>query len=170
MPVAIIRLNTTNPTIVQDIKTRGGLVNFQSGQKLRFKAGKAIYLYPGFMASSGSDLIFEVGNVCAPVNQNAPFNISSYRLISPSASIDSSSIAGNAISIFPNPSNSGLFTIKSSKTVSISITNLLGQEIYQSSSSASSQELDLSNQSNGIYLVKTTGGGKTNTQKIVISK
>jgi hypothetical protein len=149
----------------------GGLVSIASGQKLRFKSGSGTYLYPGFMASKGSDVRFESGTICQPVNQSAPFTASNYRLMSPSTpAVDSTVSLSNGVSIFPNPTTSGLFTIQSQNAVTINISNLLGQEVYKSSVTVSKQEVDLSNIGNGVYLVQTTGSGKTTTQKVIVNK
>ncbi|MBI3511558.1 MAG: T9SS type A sorting domain-containing protein [Bacteroidetes bacterium] len=77
-----------------------------------------------------------------------------------------------ATSIFPNPS-SGKFVFQSKNIFSpteISITNILGEIIYQTVISNSNQEIDLSDQANGIYFVNARNEKGSFTQKIIIQK
>jgi hypothetical protein len=117
----------------------------------------SIILSPGFVASTGSILSASISVPCPNNNLRLAANLDTLT-------------QSDLLVVYPNPSTNGLFTIKSPNDVTISINNLLGQEVYQSSSAVSTQEVDLSNQSNGIYLVQTTGGGKTTTQKVIVSK
>ncbi len=81
-----------------------------------------------------------------------------------------------SLSIYPNPSN-GKYIVKLSDTkdvskLTIEVTNLLGETIYQSkinasTSSATQTTIDLSNQANGIYFVRITGGEQSLNKKIV---
>ena len=74
--------------------------------------------------------------------------------------------------IFPNPTNgkiqfevSGLEVGKNS---TLEIYNMQGEIIYQSSFINPISEVDLSNQANGIYIVKIYDGQTILTKKIVI--
>ena len=84
------------------------------------------------------------------------------------------------ISVYPNPSN-GKFNISlgQSEVVSgsqilkqvqhdISIYNILGEKIYQSVIANSKSEIDLSNQTKGVYFIKIYFGETVLTKKIVI--
>lgn len=74
--------------------------------------------------------------------------------------------------IFPNPSN-GKFQfavngLKVGKTPTLEIYNMQGKIIYQSAITNPKSEIDLSNQTNGIYFVKIYDGQAILTKKIVI--
>ena len=75
-----------------------------------------------------------------------------------------------------NPSN-GKYIVKLSEAkdvskLTIEVTNLLGEIVYQSkinasTSSATQTTIDLSNQANGVYFVRITGGEQSLNKKIV---
>ncbi|MBI3511564.1 MAG: T9SS type A sorting domain-containing protein [Bacteroidetes bacterium] len=71
----------------------------------------------------------------------------------------------------PNPS-SGIFTIKAENNFSgtISITNILGEIIYQTQIQNSNSEIDLSSEPDGIYFVNVKNEKESFTQKIIIQK
>ncbi|MFD2602268.1 T9SS type A sorting domain-containing protein [Flavobacterium suzhouense] len=75
----------------------------------------------------------------------------------------------NLISIYPNPSN-GIFKLELkgelAQDYALEIFNLQGQRVYQASL-INFQEIDLSNQANGMYLMKFTDGQSTITKKII---
>ena len=56
------------------------------------------------------------------------------------------------VTIYPNPSNNGIFKIKGENITSIEVYNAIGQQIITTTDYNST--LDLSNQSNGIYYAK----------------
>ncbi|TAD99043.1 MAG: T9SS C-terminal target domain-containing protein [Bacteroidetes bacterium] len=80
--------------------------------------------------------------------------------------------------VFPNPSN-GRMTLKTNleknvKSLQISVSNVLGQEIYtqkfENAGADFEQEIDLSEVSNGIYYVRWQADSNSWTQKLLISK
>ncbi len=79
-------------------------------------------------------------------------------------------IVANAIKIYPNPSN-GWFTLANTKTLDVDyeIYNLLGQQILTGHvGSNAEQAIDLSRNSNGIYLAKITdSNGSTQNIKLI---
>lgn len=80
-----------------------------------------------------------------------------------------------AFSVYPNPSN-GQFTVSitntGSKTVSISIVNILGETVYTFSDNncpdSVNKQINLENIPAGIYFIKLDTGKDINTQKIII--
>jgi hypothetical protein len=81
---------------------------------------------------------------------------------------DVTEINGTSLSIYPNPSLNGHFVIQSSMLESYDVVNMLGQLLIQN---ASSSEIDLSNQLNGIYLIRMhLTNGQTLTKRLIISK
>jgi len=81
----------------------------------------------------------------------------------------------NAITVFPNPAN-GKFTVNSKIKISkIEVINVQGKKVYTSQINTAqsileglSTEIDLSNESKGIYFVNIIAGEKTYNSKIII--
>lgn len=70
------------------------------------------------------------------------------------------------VRVYPNPSN-GLFSIELSKNAAVEITNLTGKSILNQNYTSGQHNVDLTNYSNGIYLVKVRGNGVVSTTKII---
>ena len=73
------------------------------------------------------------------------------------------------LSIYPNPSN-GVFTISlhENESYDVTISNLLGQTIYITTTSAMESIIDLSSFDKGIYTVELRNENKTFTKKVII--
>lgn len=72
------------------------------------------------------------------------------------------------LSIYPNPTN-GVINIASSNNLQqIEIYNLLGEKVYESKPNNSNTAIDLSEQSKGIYFIKTYTEKGIKTQKILL--
>ena len=70
--------------------------------------------------------------------------------------------------IYPNPSQ-GIFTIQANNPITkLSVTNLLGQVIYQKTIKALTTTLDLTSQSKGIYFIELIAGEARAVKKIII--
>jgi Secretion system C-terminal sorting domain len=78
-----------------------------------------------------------------------------------------------SVSVFPNPSSTGLFTVDagaSSKTI-ITVYNILGNVVYNKEMIATGKQvIDLSNQANGSYFVNIKKDNEVITKKIMINK
>lgn len=89
--------------------------------------------------------------------------------VSPCTGIESLTVSGEAIRIFPNPSN-GLITMEfgfeGEKT--ITITNSIGQVIRQLKTTDEQQTLDLSAEAKGIYLVKVESRGYASDYRVSV--
>jgi hypothetical protein len=73
----------------------------------------------------------------------------------------------SSLKVYPNPANN-VITVDSFKTIeSITIVNLLGQEVILKNTNSESVTLDISSLQNGIYILKTTVGGSTATSRII---
>ena len=74
--------------------------------------------------------------------------------------------------IFPNPSNNGIFTIKTknNSNTEISICNILGKEVYTNIQAYETKTIDLSKCDNGLYFIKFKTENKVIVEKIVLNK
>ena len=70
------------------------------------------------------------------------------------------------VTVYPNPSN-GVFTIALSTNAAVEITDLTGKSIIKHSYATGLHQVDLTNYSNGIYLVKVHGNGVVSTTKMI---
>ena len=69
--------------------------------------------------------------------------------------------------MYPNPT-SGIVTIEAASVIeSITVYNVLGQEMLSQKGNSASETLNISNLKSGVYLVRTTSNGKTATSRIV---
>ncbi len=83
-----------------------------------------------------------------------------------------SEVASNNFSIYPNPSN-GMLYINNYDLINytVEITDMQGKYIYNSSKLFGQQSaIDLSNNSNGIYIVKVNSANGVSTQKIILNR
>lgn len=79
----------------------------------------------------------------------------------------------STITVFPNPSSNGVFTLDLNNTAgksSIRILDIVGNVIYSTETTNSKQTLDLSTVANGSYFVSITNNNTTTTKKIVVNK
>ena len=81
------------------------------------------------------------------------------------------SLSSHRITIYPNPTK-GQFSVEITGSAipdnsSISIYNLQGSMIYQNDEPDILNEIDLSSQPNGIYMLRITIGSETSTWKII---
>ena len=71
------------------------------------------------------------------------------------------------INIYPNPTSS-VFTIEANEIVeSVSLFNVLGQEVLSKNPNSNSVTLDISNLQTGVYVVKAVIGGVSSTSRVV---
>lgn len=97
----------------------------------------------------------------APANE-AQFLISAY-----DASLSNDSFELNGFKAYPNPVKD-IFRLSCVKEISsVSVHNLLGQEIMNEKVNALSSEINMSSLSRGTYLVKVTVEGLTKTIKVI---
>ncbi|MCW1147585.1 LamG-like jellyroll fold domain-containing protein [Flavobacterium lacisediminis] len=76
-------------------------------------------------------------------------------------------IAENNVTIYPNPSN-GIFTIDAKEAVTVEVYDMIGKKVFNSKVALGSSNFDLSNHSNGIYLLMVTNlNGNKSTYKLI---
>jgi hypothetical protein len=71
-----------------------------------------------------------------------------------------------AIKLYPNPNN-GLFTIELTSLSKVTVTNALGQIVIAGTFEAGNHNLDIINQSNGVYFVKVIENNKQQIIKLI---
>ncbi len=97
-----------------------------------------------------------------------------FRLTDPQQRLTGNSLANNSfnvnskVTMFPNPTT-GLVKISGSKIQNVSITDVLGKEVYSEKlNSVDSAILDITNLQKGVYLVKISdNSGAINSMKII---
>jgi hypothetical protein len=74
--------------------------------------------------------------------------------------------SSNGVFVYPNPSN-GLFTLESSSISNLIITDVLGKVILTQNLETGKNTVDLSNYSNGVYMLSVSHNGLINKTKII---
>lgn len=81
----------------------------------------------------------------------------------------------SSISVYPNPSENGIFTVNtgnpSNKTI-VTVYNIIGKVVFSKEINSSNKEvtIDLSNEANGSYFVNIKNDKESSTKKITINK
>ena len=110
-------------------------------------------------------MIKAIDNVFLAVN-SANFSIES--------SLATNEIKGKDLAtISPNPSN-GIINLDFAKSVTtgkITVTDLAGRSVYVNKlNSSKSQQINLTNLTNGVYIISIESDGQTFTKKLIIKK
>ena len=92
---------------------------------------------------------------------------------SPTLAASNYSNNSNTISIFPNPSKDGVFSIKfadnTAKDVKVAVVDMAGRIVYQTKGAANNSILNVNSKlAKGTYLVKVTTGSTSATEKLII--
>ncbi|HCQ11843.1 T9SS type A sorting domain-containing protein [Flavobacterium sp.] len=97
-----------------------------------------------------------------------------FKIVFNSTALENDDFATNAISVYPNPIVNNQFNIalpsSVTGTVNVSITNMLGQEVYKSTSDAAQTMLVRPNQplQEGVYVVSVNNNGKIMQTKVIV--
>lgn len=78
----------------------------------------------------------------------------------------------NSVSVYPNPTN-GTFLISTEEKqekINLSIINVLGEKIFETSSSEKETTIDIKNQPNGIYFISVKSEQGAVIKKLIINK
>lgn len=78
-------------------------------------------------------------------------------------------IDAEKVGVYPNPNN-GIFTIDNVRGADVEVYNLVGQRVFAASNLEQNVQIDLSELSEGTYVVKVSGLNDVKTQKINIVK
>ena len=79
--------------------------------------------------------------------------------------------SGNALSVYPNPSN-GLFTIKNNGFVlnSVSVYNQIGQVVYRRTADQIEEEINLFNFESGVYTIRVSHETGVENIRVILAK
>ncbi|MEO8235416.1 MAG: T9SS type A sorting domain-containing protein [Flavobacterium sp.] len=93
--------------------------------------------------------------------------VGQFRIAAYDASLGTQSFDLNGFSAYPNPVKDVLNLSYTKEISNVSVHNLLGQQVMTKSINATQTKIDMSNLSNGTYLVKVTVDGLVKTLKVV---
>ncbi len=143
--------------------------------QLTWNANGSVALSGGFQTSFGGGMVLPEQltpgthfYVCTP---HASFGMKGTIVVQATTGIGNNELLPD-FSIQPNPSN-GKFKVEtkalqSSKQPDLKVFNVRGEKIHQSVITSQETEIDLNDQSSGIYFVRLDDGQTVRTEKIVI--
>lgn len=117
------------------------------------------------------------GDMDAPTN-NSIIYLEVDTVLGPSVGIIEQVLFGENIQVYPNPGN-GLVNVKFETTKSaplnLRITNIIGQQVFSINKNATiagiqTEQIDLSNLTEGVYFITISSGKQFITQKLIINK
>ena len=73
----------------------------------------------------------------------------------------------NQTTIFPNPSSTGIFTVRQHNRSKFELYNVLGQNLMKGTFNNIENTIDLSNQATGMYLLKIYDGKAVLNMKLM---
>lgn len=134
-----------------------------SGAVADYDGGYEVLLTAGFRANYGSDFNAFIDG-CGGSRRGS----NSGETVSVEDEISALFVDELDVKIYPNPTN-GQFTvdIATAKTVNLTIYNIQGLQVYNNQNVSGKIELDLSEQSQGIYLIKMVSGTDIKVERIV---
>ncbi|MEA1874406.1 MAG: T9SS type A sorting domain-containing protein [Bacteroidota bacterium] len=91
------------------------------------------------------------------------------RLLTPTSHDAIAPINADNVNVYPNPTT-GQITIENVRGADVEVFNLVGQRVYTATNMDQNMSIDLSNLSEGTYIVKISGTNTFKTQKINIVK
>jgi flagellar hook assembly protein FlgD len=161
-----------------------GNVTVTGNAHVEMRAGYEITLNPGFEALSGCNFLAEIvpctnsgklrsSNVEPVTNIVSNNDLNEQNKVTQEinlSSIDSNEVSSFDAEIYPNPTVNGIFNVNllsSSSQSYIEITNLVGVTVYHSLLKQNSNIIDISNQPNGIYIVRLTSKEQNISKKII---
>jgi PKD repeat protein len=76
----------------------------------------------------------------------------------------------SSIVAYPNPTTGIVEVMLPKNNAKVSVFNMIGEEVANSSTTSNLLKIDLSSQPNGVYFIKVTSNGEVTTKKILLSK
>jgi hypothetical protein len=167
-PALLVKLDSVNVT---------NIVSCNGKAKAIASGGTPPFTYKWLPGGQTIDSIYNQcsGAYCCTVTDNSGCSKSVCIVINNATEgIGNISAGGGQLSVYPNPSN-GIFTIESSVASnqwSVQVYNMMGQQVYIGKLNATSTQIDLSANSQGIYLYRviTETGSLVGEGKFIIQK
>ena len=145
--------------------------NLNANEELRLDAGEYVRLLPGFHAAYGSDFIAYIDG-CGGRTEKLTNNPMVYPIKSSikSPQMDVAAVQNDyRFKVYPNPSN-GHFTVSieghDGESI-LEVLGMMGQVIYSYQGELATHNIDLTEEGNGIYLVRVSQGEKQYVERIV---
>jgi photosystem II stability/assembly factor-like uncharacterized protein len=115
-------------------------------------------------------MIFNDGNYTNSVLRVAYYGRGVWQtpLYNPITNIDDQDVTALNFEIYPNPSNTGMFTIASKGYTHVEIYNVIGEQIVESVLINETTKIDLSKQAKGVYLIQGISDNGTGISKKII--
>ncbi len=151
----------------------------QESKQLELAARDEIILDPGTEITSGAIFIANIReDVCnsyegmvagADTSLSLKFHINEDSFIS---GYSGGAIRDNDIQVFPNPTLEGQFTIAYTTDTekSIVIRNLMGQVVYETNSHSTINQLDISSEPSGVYLLSIRDRYRAKVDRLIIKQ
>jgi Secretion system C-terminal sorting domain len=142
----------------------------------------SINVQNGVISYSDPDLLFwgfyfydlpSLEFICMDPGEEQALSVSGYDpanvvvATGPDCTLGIEDISSNDFSLYPNPVNDELNLRANEEITSVSIHNVLGQELYNSNVDALETTIDLSDFVKGTYIVNVTVGKDTVTRKLI---
>lgn len=176
--LAIETVAPVQPNDVLFVKT----IAFQANKNYTFKLNTQ-----NFDASATAKMVDMYLNTETPLDVTQPsfvtfsttadansYGSERFKIVFNSTALENDDFATNAISVYPNPIVNNQFNIalpsSVTGTVNVSITNMLGQEVYKSTNDATQTMLVRPNQplQEGVYVVSVNNNGKVMQTKVIV--
>lgn len=145
-------------SIIEDVNSSYTIAGFSASTK--GNNGVNITDHHGAPSEKGYDYWLVNIGTCFPPQQKSNLNNGESQIVFSSKSI-----------LYPNPAIGGRFSIKlaeaNTKAI-VEVYNTLGSKVFEKQKLSANEQIDLSKQPKGIYLVKITANNKVITQKLVI--
>lgn len=165
----------TNSTQIRFILIGGGEFNYElttAGSNGTLVQGSwqsvnvPLSFFEGLGFSKTNFLQYKLGTTSDLVSKIVYFD-NIYFSVNQGTVLSTNSVEVTAFTTYPNPATS-LVTIEGKNNIdSISIHNLLGQEVLVAKPNATQTTLDVSSLNAGLYIVTTTSNGKVATSKLL---
>jgi len=78
-------------------------------------------------------------------------------------------VAEQTLNVYPNPSN-GSFSILNKQGAKVTVFDILGKQVYSSTSNSNNYNVNLKNLNGGLYILKVQSGSSVVSKNIVIAK
>lgn len=115
----------------------------------------------GFIRATGSNVTGQLGNG-TNVNKNALTSISCYPTV-----LSNEDFTINELKVYPNPVKDVINFSFHKEITTVSIYNLIGQEVITKSLNSNQASIDITGLSAGTYMVKVTSNNKVKTLKVI---